>query len=57
MTKIEAKNNWQIIVAFLSASKDEFSEIIKAGEKMNQLLKIISYRCWPNISLAQGWLI
>ena len=52
MKKIEAKNNWQVIIGFLSATKDEFSEITKAEKTINQLLKTISYRCWPNIALA-----
>lgn len=29
----------------------------KANEEMTHLLSNMSYRIWPDISLAQGWLI
>jgi len=57
MGKLDAKNNWQIIIGFLSATKEQFSEIIQAEKSIGLLFKTISYRCWPDISIAQGWLI
>jgi hypothetical protein len=35
----------------------EIMSYAKADEEIGGLLKNMSYRCWPGISLAQGWLI
>jgi len=32
-------------------------ELIGANQFINKIFNNISYRCWPNVSLAQGWLI
>ena len=53
----EFKSNWHVIVNFLELSQLEIMKYAKADEEISHLLKNMSYRCWPGISLAQGWLI
>jgi hypothetical protein len=53
----EFKSNWQVIMNFLELTQADLMKFAKANEEITYLLNNMSYRIWPDISLAQGWLI
>lgn len=57
LTKDECKNNWEVIVKFLEKPVKFFNSYLKISGTLEQLFKTISYKCWYDISLAQGWFI
>ena len=57
LPKKEYKNNWEIIVKFLETPKTVFMEVMGADKSLVHMLKNISYKCWSDVALAQGWFI